>query len=397
NLRVYTGESFSLEGGFVVTDEVYVPGTPTVTIATNATYHGPNVVESGSASPSGYTVAINGTSRLVGHLHIHTDALGFPASIPQSVPQPAGTRVVNINTSADLNNIGNWSTLKELHVNKSNETITVPPGNYGAFSVEGSSKLNFSAGVYNFVDGFTFGSNATIKVTGKTTINVGSSANLSNTGLLLGDNTLSGDVKLNVLGSLLVITGNSTIKALVRVPNGTAQISGASVVRGQVLADTLQILSNGNVEGDTASSGPADTTLPTVSISSPQNNFSTAAASITVSGNAADAGTNPSDIFQVTVNNVPANYNPSDGTWTIANVPLAPGSNTITARAIDNAGNLATPQSITVTRQTADTTPPTVAFNSPPNNFATEAASFTATCTAADAGPNASGVASVVI
>ena len=262
NLRIYTGESFSMDGGFVV-DDVYVVGTPNVTVATNATYHAPPIVENGSADPTGYTVAINGTSRLVNKLHIHSDPLAFPAGTPTAVPSPAGTRVVNINISADLNTIGDWTTLRDLHVNKSNEQITVPPGNYGSFSVTGSTRLNFSAGVYNFSDGFAFASNATIKVTGQTTINVGSSATISNTGLLFGEDTLSGDIKLNVLGPSLVISGNTTIKALVRVPNGTAQMSGSSQLRGQIIADSW---SSCQIALFTGTFPPIlrDTTAPTV-------------------------------------------------------------------------------------------------------------------------------------
>ena len=394
NLRVYTGQSFSFEGGFTVTDETYVVGTPTVTVATNATYHG-SVDSGGSADPSGYTIAVNGTSRLVGQLHIRSDALAFPADIPTSVPLPAGTRVVSINTTADLANIGNWATLKELHVNKSGETITVPPGTYGAFSVNGNSRLNFSAGTYNFNDGFVFASNASIKVTGQTVINIGSSANISNTSLLLGNNTLAGDVKLNCLGQTLLITGNTSIRALVRVPNGTAQVTGASVVHGQVIADTLQILSNGNVDGDTASSGPSETTPPVVAIASPLNGSNQTSATITVSGTASDPGTNASGIAQVTVNNVPASYNPSNGTWTLANFPLAVGANQLIARATDNAGNQAAPHTITVNRP--DTTAPTVAITSPTNGFPTQAASITVSGTAVDGGANATGVVLVTV
>src|SRR6185295_1596128 len=51
NLRVYTGQSFSFEGGFTVTDETYVVGTPTVTVATNATYHG-SVDSGGNPDPT---------------------------------------------------------------------------------------------------------------------------------------------------------------------------------------------------------------------------------------------------------------------------------------------------------------------------------------------------------
>ncbi|HEY0728049.1 MAG TPA: hypothetical protein VGD38_08285, partial [Pyrinomonadaceae bacterium] len=360
NLRVYTGQSFSFEGGFVVTNETYVVGTPNVTVASGATFNAGTVDESGSADPAGYTIAINGTSRLLGKIHRRSDPLAFPADIPASIPQPTGTRVVNVNTAADLASIGDWSTVKDLHVSKSGESITVPAGNYGSFSVTGNSRLNFTGGVYNFSEGLTFAGNATIKVTGVTTINVGSSAAINNTGVLIGENTLPGDIKLNVLGPALTITGNATIKALVRVPNGTATVTGSSLVRGQVIADKLEILGNGQVIGDTSSNAAGDTTPPTVTITSPANEAPIDAPSVTVTGTAIDPGVGASGVASVLVNNIEATYNATTSNWT-ANVALTFGPNTITVRATDVAGNTSPNQEIVVTRP-QDTTAPTVAI-----------------------------------
>src|SRR4029450_12123591 len=113
NLRVYTGQDFSFDGGFVVTNETYVVGTPNVIVATNATFNAGTIDESGSSDPVGYTIRIKGTSPTLGKIHRRSDPLAFPGDIPTSVPQPTGTRIVNINTSADLANIGDWHTLKE--------------------------------------------------------------------------------------------------------------------------------------------------------------------------------------------------------------------------------------------------------------------------------------------
>lgn len=395
NLRVYTGQNFSFEGGFVVTNETYVVGTPNVTVATNATFNAGTVDESGSPDPTGYTVAINGTSRLLGKIHRRSDSLAFPGDIPTGVPQPTGTRIVNINTSADLANIGDWHTLKELHVNKSGETITVPAGNYGAFSVTGNSRLNFS-GVYNFTDGFAFASNASIKATGVTTINIASSATISNTGVLIGENTLPGDIKINVLGATLSISGNASIKALVRVPNGTASVTGASLVRGQVIADKVEILTNGNVIGDTSSNAPGDTTAPTVTITSPADNANIENSSVTVTGTAIDPGIGASGVSSVLVNGIPATYNASTTIWT-ANVALGFGSNPINVTATDVAGNTTpTPQQITVYR--LDTAPPTISITAPANNSSVQSSSITVSGTAVDdSGPNATGISRVVV
>jgi RHS repeat-associated protein len=395
NLRVYTGQPFSFEGGFVVTNETYVVGTPNVFVATNATFNAGTIDESGSPDPVGYLISINGTSRLLGKIHRRSDPLAFPADIPSSVPQPTGTRIVNINTSADLANIGDWATLKELHVNKSGETIMVPAGNYGSFSVTGNSRLNFTGGVYNFSDGFAFASNASIKVTGVTTINIGSSATISNTGVLIGENTLPGDIKINVLGPTLSISGNATIKALVRVPNGTATVTGSSQVRGQVIADKLEIVSNANVIGDTSSNAPGDTTAPTVTINSPSNNEVINSPSVTVVVTATDPGVGASGVASVTVNNVPAPYNPSTGTYSL-NVALNYGPNPITVVATDGAGNISASQQIIVSRP-QDTTPPTVAITSPTDGFLTESSSITVSGNASDTGAGATGVKEVKV
>jgi cytoskeletal protein CcmA (bactofilin family) len=393
NLRVYTGQTFSFDGGFVVTNETYVVGTPNVTVATNANWNG-MVDEGGSADPVGYQVNINGTSRLIGKIHRRTDALGFPSDIPTSVPQPSGTRIVNINTSADLATIGDWTTLKELHVNKSGETITVPAGNYGSFSVTGNSRLNFS-GVYNFSDGFAFASNASVKVTGQTTINVGSSAAISNTGVLIGENTLPGDIKINVLGPSLSISGNATIKALVRVPNGTASVTGSSQIRGQVIADKVEILTNANVIGDLSTNASGDVTPPTVTITSPGNEAPINNSSVTVTGTAIDPGVGASGVSQVLVNGIAATYNSSTTVWS-ANIALNFGPNPINVTATDFAGNTSANQQIIVNRP-QDTTPPTVAITSPTNNSSTDATSITVSGTVSDPGANATGVAQVTV
>lgn len=395
HLRVYTGQNFSFEGGFVVTNETYVVGTPNVTVASGATFNAGTVDESGSADPAGYTIAINGSSRLLGKIHRRSDAVAFPADIPTSVPQPTGTRTVTINTAADLANIGDWSTLKDLHVAKGGESITVPAGNYGSFSVTGNSRLNLTGGVYNFSNGFALSGNAAIKVTGVTSINVATSASVHNTDVLIGENTLPGDIKLNVLGSTLTITGNAKIKALVRVPNGTATITGSSQVRGQVIADKLEVINNGQILGDTSSNAPGDTTPPDVTITSPANEAIIDNASVTVTGTAIDPGVGASGVASVLVNNVAATYNATTTNWT-ANVALNYGPNTITVRATDVAGNTSPNKEIVVVRP-QDTTPPTVTITSPENNFTTEASSITVSGTVSDTGANATGVAQVTV
>jgi hypothetical protein len=92
-----------------------------------------------------------------------------------------------------------------------------------------------------------------------------------------------------------------------------------------------------------------DTTPPRVSIESPFNGFVTADSAVTVTGKVNDivVGTVNPQQATVTVNGVSAQV--SNRSFVVSNVPLTLGNNTLTASAVDRAGNSAT-SSITVTR-----------------------------------------------
>ena len=165
NLRVLTGENTNLNGGFQLTNDLYVVGTPAVTVNGGAS-HGGIVSDGGAATPNNYAVTLNGGYTMTGKIHRQADAVALPTDIPTSVPAAAGTRVVNINNASDVNNIGAWATLKDLNVNVANLVINVPPGNYGAFILNGGSRLNFTAGTYNFANTVTLNGNAVAQLTG---------------------------------------------------------------------------------------------------------------------------------------------------------------------------------------------------------------------------------------
>src|SRR5258708_27683705 len=95
SVRQLNGESVILNGGAVVTGNLFVPGSPTVTINGQSTFGG--VVQgSGNSSQANYSVIINGTAQL-GHLVVRTDPVTL-AAVP-TPPTPTGTRDVTINAS----------------------------------------------------------------------------------------------------------------------------------------------------------------------------------------------------------------------------------------------------------------------------------------------------------
>ena len=130
----------------------------------------------------------------------------------------------------------------------------------------------------------------------------------------------------------------------------------------------------GNLGTDTLAvtySLPPDTTLPTITISSPTANptTSTSANSITLGGSASD----DVGVTQVTwVSSIGVSGTASGTTaWTVTGIPLINGSQTLTVTARDAAGNTRN-DAIVVTSSTAtDFTNPTVTITSPVSTSAT--------------------------
>jgi bilirubin oxidase len=99
-----------------------------------------------------------------------------------------------------------------------------------------------------------------------------------------------------------------------------------------------------------------DNVSPTVAITSPASAQTTATNSITLSGTSSDA---LSGISKVTVNGATASSSNGFATWSIS-VPLGFGTNSLTALAIDNAGNTTSTTPLLVTLTTAQSFNPLV-------------------------------------
>src|SRR6185436_6401080 len=132
-------------------------------------------------------------------VHIHANAVSLPSDIPTSVPVPAGTRNVTVNSAADVAAIGSWATVRDLTVNGGNITVTVPPGNYREFTVNGSCHLSFANGTYNLQNKFNVNGSSSILVSGNIVINCGQSMTFNGGSVLtLDPGTGASTVKVNV-------------------------------------------------------------------------------------------------------------------------------------------------------------------------------------------------------
>jgi hypothetical protein len=149
-----------------------------------------------------------------------------------------------------------------------------------------------------------------------------------------------------------------------------------------------------NPDGQTSSgyvslvvNAPADTTLPSIAISSPVasgGTYSTGTATVNVSGTASD---NVGVTMIIWDNNRGGGGTASGTTnWSASGIALQSGSNVITVDVYDAAGNTKT-TSITVNYSVADTTLPSIAISSPVasgETFSTGNATVTVSGTATD-------------
>ena len=408
-LRVLSGQSFSVSNNSQLTSDLYLVGTPAIQLNGDAQHAG--VVDTGgSATPANYTITLANNVNMPGRIMTHADAVVLPTDFPASIPAATGTRSVSVNSQSAVAAIGEWQTVRDLSVNGNGLTINVPPGNYGTFTVNGNSRLNFTAGTYNFANTFNLDGSASIQATGLVVINVGQNLTITSGALVLGSYTSPGNVRLNVLGTALNINGSSQVSGLVRAYNATATINGTAQVRGQVIANTVTI-NGGKVIGavwpaQTGSSmstfGPRRFDRTTGSPNQYLEQFSlppgvTSPYTLHIQNGSLD-GTNRVSSATIKLNGVEI-LAPNDLNQTVASLDRTVtlnATNTLEVKLasvpgsylIINIGGALPP---------GDTIAPNITITSPANNATTTDSQTTVTGTASDTGTNASGVAHVYV
>jgi endo-1,4-beta-xylanase len=239
SLQVLLPESATLNGGAAITGDLLVPGTPIVRLNGSPSYGGTRD-GAGSASPSGYTITLNGGAQLrqvVGR----TDPAGLPAVPPP--PRPAGTRDVVLNGPGG--SVGSFSTLRNLTLNGGAGTVSVPAGTYGTFTVNGSGTLVLgeagatTPSVYN-LQGLVLNGDSRLTVVGPVVINVaaGVTANAS-----IGTAGHPEWLDLNLAAGGLTVNGSASLHGFVTAPVGAVAVNGA--ITGGIAADRLTVNGGG--------------------------------------------------------------------------------------------------------------------------------------------------------
>jgi hypothetical protein len=278
SLQQLNGESVAINNGFAMTGDLLVPGTPTLVLNGKSAYSG-TIAGSGSASPTGYKITLNGGSSLR-YLRTRTTPVSLPA-VPVP-PAPKGTRIVYINSHLEslldfiqellqqnqtwqeilevLNNnkvsiisagqsYGDAATLRDLILNGNAGTVTVPPGSYGNFVVNGGSTLvlGIAGGLqpvnYN-LQNLVLNGASTLKIVGPVILTVGTG--------FIGSGTIGASnhpewLQLQLAGGGLALNGGCTVYGLVLAPNGTVTINCNSTLVGILACDQFVLNSGGSV------------------------------------------------------------------------------------------------------------------------------------------------------
>ncbi|HEY5040662.1 MAG TPA: glycoside hydrolase domain-containing protein [Verrucomicrobiae bacterium] len=141
----------------------------------------------------------------------------------------------------------------------------------------------------------------------------------------------------------------------------------------------------------------ADTTPPTISITLPTSGstYSTSSSTVSLSGTAGD---NVGVVNVIWSDTQTAGAGSASGTtsWSVNNISLASGANTITVTAYDAAGNHSA-ATLTVTYTPTDTTPPTVSISSPTSGQTFTTSPVSVSGTATDPGSPSTGVSLVQV
>ena len=239
SVQVLLPEDTVLNGGAHVSGDVLVPGTPSVRLNGQPTYGG-TVDGGGSASPSSYTVTLNGRA-VLRHVVRRTDASAFPALA--APPSPTGSRNVVLNSPGQ--SPGDFGTIRNLTLNGDAGQLAVPAGTYGTLIANGNSGFILGVpdatepAVYN-LQSLTLNRASTLQVVGPVVLNVASGVTLNGTG---GASGHPGRLLLNIFSGGFILNGHATFNGFVVAPAGTVIIDGT--LNGGVVSDRLIINGGG--------------------------------------------------------------------------------------------------------------------------------------------------------
>lgn len=282
------GENILMSGNSIITSDLLVPGTPTVAITGgHPTFAG--VMEgSESAQPSNYQLNLSGNASLR-FLITRTDPITLaPVAAP---PAPAGTRIVSVTQAGQ--NLGDFSTLRDLSLSGNAGTVTVPAGTYGKFSAASRTAFVFGVAnatepsIYNLEE-LTLSGSSELRLAGPVILNVKTRVTLSGSTVGAADNPQR--LSLRIANEGLSMSGGAVLYGIVRAPQGLVSIIGKSRLRGTVTCDRLQISGNGVLQITENDVPPPPVNRPPLVDAGPDQTITLPTDTATLNGTATDDG-----------------------------------------------------------------------------------------------------------
>ncbi len=237
------GENIFMAGNSVITSDLLVPGTPTVSISNGNPTFGGVIEGSDSTQPTDYQLNLSGNSSLR-FLITRTDPMTLtPVMAP---PDPTGTRIVSATQAGQ--NLGDFSTLRDLSLSGNAGAVIVPAGTYGKFAA--SSRTAFVFGIANAtepsiynLEELSLSGSSELRLAGPVILNVKTRVTLVGSTVGAADDPKR--LSLRIAGEGLSMSGGAVLYGIVRAPVGLVSITGKSRMRGTVTCDRLKIDGNG--------------------------------------------------------------------------------------------------------------------------------------------------------
>lgn len=241
SLQLLSGDDVKLNGDARIDGTFYVPGTPTVR-TTGKSVIGSTTDGTGSASPSGYEIRLNGNSSIT-RLTRRTNPVAMPVvNAPQA---PTGTREVSLNRPSDQ--VGNWSTVRDLTLDGNAGSIAMPPGAYGEVTINGTAALVIGVAgattpaTYDFAE-LKLNGNSTLRVVGPVIVTVDDDVKID--GAAMGASGHPEWLTLRIHEGGLTLNGGVTVDGTVIAPSGSIKLTGNSRLTGGLAADDLELTGN---------------------------------------------------------------------------------------------------------------------------------------------------------
>jgi hypothetical protein len=242
SVHVLSPQNVTLNGSASISGDLLMPGMPRVILNGNPMLAG--IRDGlGAETPVSHTVMLNGGA-VLRYLARRVDPISL-TTVPAPL-SPVGSRHVTVNLPGQ--SIGDPGTLRNLTLNGSAGAVAVPPGVYGAFTANGSSRLILGVAgavepaIYH-LQSLTLNGAGTVQVVGPVEITLGQGMTLNGFGSIgLADHPEW--LVLRLAHGGLMLNGNASAFGHVLAPQGGVTLNGGTTLRGTVQCDRL--LLNGN-------------------------------------------------------------------------------------------------------------------------------------------------------